>query len=64
MKILLNNALCRCGGPQSENQRKLNEMDLAENFKKLWNMKVTVILIVIPVKDHQLTMVGKTYREY
>ena len=38
---MLSRGFCRIGGPQSENQRKRREL------KKLWNVRVTVIPIII-----------------
>ena len=52
-----------------ESEKKDKYLDLARELKKLWNMKVTIVLIVIgvlglrklavtrtPVKNHQLTL--------
>ena len=51
-KNLPNWVLCFLGWPQSKTERKRKKdkyLDLAKEPKKLWNMKVTVILIVIGV---------------
>ena len=45
-----NSGICPLGRPQGENQRKRKGdkfLDLAREVKKLWNMKVTVMPIVI-----------------
>ena len=48
---LLNNGLCRSGRPQSENQRKREEQHVLgpcqRTKKKLWNLRLTVIPVVI-----------------
>ena len=49
---LSTSGFCCPGEPQSKNQRKQMRdkyLDLARKLKKLWNMKVTVIPIVISV---------------
>ena len=50
LENLLDSELCRHGRSQSENKRKRKKrqyLDLARELKKLWNMKVTVILTII-----------------
>ena len=47
-----NCGICRPGGSQSKNQRKITGdkyLDIAKELKRLWNLKVTVIPIVIGV---------------
>ena len=43
------NRFCCSGRPQSENERKKKDkyLDLVRELKNLWNMKVTVIPIVV-----------------
>ncbi len=44
------NGFCRSNGPQSENERKQKidkYLDFARELKKLFNMKVTVMRIVV-----------------
>ena len=49
-KNQLNSELCRPGGPQSENQGKRNKyLDFVRELRKLGNMKMTVIPMVIGV---------------
>ena len=46
---LLNNGLCYSGWPQGKTERKWKDkyLDLARELKKLWNMKVMGIPIVV-----------------
>ena len=48
---LVTSRVCCPGGPQSKNQRKQKQCQLQASKqrteKKLWNMKVTVVLVVV-----------------
>ena len=50
-KILTSSKFCSSDGPQGENKKESKKidkyLDLARELKKLWNMKVTMILVVI-----------------
>ena len=50
-KNLQNCGLCCPDGPQNKTKRMWKYLDLAREFKKLWNMKVTIIPIVIDAFD-------------